>query len=252
MLSIGRALLMNPDLLLFDEPTEGLAPLIVDQVVATIQELKQEHQTILLVEQNLSLALDVADYVYIMNKGVIVFNGKPEDLRGNRDVQSQFLRCLRTAQEGVRVGTFRDTSPRGGFRSGWRGRGRRTSPAGYPDHHRGSWIENHGAVALSKALVFPSGGSGAGPAFNDCKVIHAVGGMLAYWTCNCPTPHSAERAPWIEAAAWHDILARARRLLGIGYDLGAGSVRQQRLIERVAAAVERDEAGREVQPCSPS
>lgn len=67
MLSIGRALLMNPDLLLFDEPTEGLAPLIVDQVVATIQELKQEHQTILLVEQNLSLALDVADYVYIMS-----------------------------------------------------------------------------------------------------------------------------------------------------------------------------------------
>jgi branched-chain amino acid transport system ATP-binding protein len=91
MLSIGRALLMNPDLLLFDEPTEGLAPLIVDQVVATIQELKQEHQTILLVEQNLTLALDVAEYVYIMNKGVIVFNGKPEDLRGNRDVQSQFL-----------------------------------------------------------------------------------------------------------------------------------------------------------------
>lgn len=91
MLSIGRALLMNPDLLLLDEPTEGLAPLIVDQVLATIQELKQEHQTILLVEQNLSLALDLADYVYIMNKGVIVFNGKPEDLRGNRDAQSQFL-----------------------------------------------------------------------------------------------------------------------------------------------------------------
>ena len=91
MLSIGRALLMNPDLLLLDEPTEGLAPLIVDQVAATIQELKREHQTILLVEQHLSLALELADYVYIMNKGAIVFKGKPEDLRENHGVQSQFL-----------------------------------------------------------------------------------------------------------------------------------------------------------------
>ena len=102
--------------------------------------------------------------------------------------------------------------------------------------------------ALNKALVFPSGGSGAGPAFKDCKVIHAVGGMFAFWTCNCPTPHPNERAPWIDAASWNDLLARARRLLGVGYDLGAGSVRQQRMIERVAVAVERDEAGREVQP----
>jgi branched-chain amino acid transport system ATP-binding protein len=91
MLSIGRALLMNPDLLLLDEPTEGLAPLIVDQVAATIQELKREHQTILLVEQDLSLALELADYVYIMNKGAVVFKGKPEDLRENHGVQSQFL-----------------------------------------------------------------------------------------------------------------------------------------------------------------
>ena len=91
MLSIGRALLMNPDLLLLDEPTEGLAPLIVDQVAATIQELKREQQTILLVEQDLSLALELADYLYIMNKGAIVFEGKPEDLRENHGVQSQFL-----------------------------------------------------------------------------------------------------------------------------------------------------------------
>jgi branched-chain amino acid transport system ATP-binding protein len=91
MLSIGRALLMNPDLLLLDEPTEGLAPLIVDQMAATIQELKREQQTILLVEQDLSLALDLADYLYIMNKGAIVFKGKPEDLRENHGVQSQFL-----------------------------------------------------------------------------------------------------------------------------------------------------------------
>jgi branched-chain amino acid transport system ATP-binding protein len=91
MLSIGRALLMNPDLLLLDEPTEGLAPLIVDQVAATIRELKREQQTILLVERDLSLALELADYLYIMNKGAIVFKGKPEDLRENHGVQSQFL-----------------------------------------------------------------------------------------------------------------------------------------------------------------
>ena len=91
MLSIGRALLMNPDLLLLDEPTEGLAPLVVDQVAATIQELKREQQTILLVEQDLSLALELADYLYIMNKGAIVFEGKPEDLRENHGVQLQFL-----------------------------------------------------------------------------------------------------------------------------------------------------------------
>ncbi len=91
MLSIGRALLMNPDLLLMDEPTEGLAPLIVDQVAATIRTLKDEHQTILLVEQDLALALDLADQVYIMNKGAIVFQGSPQELRENHAVQSQFL-----------------------------------------------------------------------------------------------------------------------------------------------------------------
>jgi branched-chain amino acid transport system ATP-binding protein len=91
MLSIGRALLMNPDLLLLDEPMEGLAPLIVDQVASTIKTLKREHQTILLVEQDLALALDLADYVYIMNKGTIVFKGKPEKLRENHEIQSQFL-----------------------------------------------------------------------------------------------------------------------------------------------------------------
>jgi branched-chain amino acid transport system ATP-binding protein len=91
MLSIGRALLMNPDLLLLDEPTEGLAPLIVDQVASTLETLKLERQTILLVEQHLALALDLADYVYIMNKGIIVFDGKPKDLRESHDVQSQFL-----------------------------------------------------------------------------------------------------------------------------------------------------------------
>jgi len=102
--------------------------------------------------------------------------------------------------------------------------------------------------ALNGALTFPSGGAGSGRAFKDFKVIHAVGGMLSYWTCNCPTPHVAERAPWITDAEWDSILDRARDLLGVGYDLGNGSLRQQRLIEHVTAVVDRDEAGREVQP----
>jgi branched-chain amino acid transport system ATP-binding protein len=91
MLSIGRALLMNPELLVLDEPTEGLAPLIVDQVAKTIQTLKQECQTILWVEQDLSLALELADYVYILNKGRVVYQGKPGELSHNEKIQSQFL-----------------------------------------------------------------------------------------------------------------------------------------------------------------
>lgn len=102
--------------------------------------------------------------------------------------------------------------------------------------------------ALTGALTFPSGGSGPGSAFKDFKVIHAVGGMLSYWTCNCPTPHVVERAPWITGAEWDSILDRARTLLGVGYDLGSGSVRQERLIERVTAVVGREEPGRQVQP----
>jgi choline dehydrogenase-like flavoprotein len=102
--------------------------------------------------------------------------------------------------------------------------------------------------ALSGALTFPSGGAGAGSAFKDFKVIHGVGGMLSYWTCNCPTPHKTERAPWITDAEWDPILDRARTLLGVGYDLGNVSVRQERLIERVAAVAVREEPGRQVQP----
>ncbi len=91
MLSFARALLMNPDLLLLDEPTEGLAPLIVDRMAQTIATLKKERQTILLVEQHLALALDLADYVYILNKGRIVYEGASDDLRKNQRVQSQYL-----------------------------------------------------------------------------------------------------------------------------------------------------------------
>jgi branched-chain amino acid transport system ATP-binding protein len=75
MLAIGRALMGNPRVLLLDEPSEGLAPLIVAEVGRTIRRLKEEGQSIILVEQNLKLALDVADQVVILNTGRCVFTG---------------------------------------------------------------------------------------------------------------------------------------------------------------------------------
>lgn len=91
MLAIARALMTNPDLLLMDEPTEGLAPLLVAQVAEAIVQLKDQEQSILLVEQDLSVALDLADRVYVMSKGAIVFEGAPDELRNRDDIQSRYL-----------------------------------------------------------------------------------------------------------------------------------------------------------------
>lgn len=91
MLSIARALMTNSDLLLMDEPSEGLAPIIVREVGHTIYELKGRNLSILLLEQNLNLALGVADYVYIINKGVIEYQSKPEELRNNEEVKAKYL-----------------------------------------------------------------------------------------------------------------------------------------------------------------
>jgi len=90
MLAIGRALVMNPDLMLMDEPTEGLAPIFVEGIGKFLVQEK-ERLPILLVEQNLSFALEVADYVYIMSKGAIVFQGRPEELANSRSIQSSYL-----------------------------------------------------------------------------------------------------------------------------------------------------------------
>lgn len=91
MLSIARALVTNPTLILMDEPSEGLAPIIVEEIVKIILRLKQSNYSILLVEQNISQALDLADYTYIMSKGAIVYESTPEALRDNDILQNKYL-----------------------------------------------------------------------------------------------------------------------------------------------------------------
>ena len=91
MLVIARALMTNPKLILMDEPSEGLAPLIVAEIGKIIHQLKQSNYSILLVEQNISLALDLADYSYIMSKGSIVHESTPELLRDNDVIKNKYL-----------------------------------------------------------------------------------------------------------------------------------------------------------------
>jgi branched-chain amino acid transport system ATP-binding protein len=91
MLAIGRALLMNPSLLLMDEPSEGLAPLVVADIARVIRELKEQGMSGLLVEQNLAFALPVADRCYVLSKGRIVHESTPDALMRNEDVTRQYL-----------------------------------------------------------------------------------------------------------------------------------------------------------------
>ncbi len=91
MLSIGRALMTNPACLLMDEPSEGLAPLLVEEVGGVLVDLKQRGLSILLVEQNLSLVLRVADAVHVLSKGQVVFSGTPVALMQDRDAIARHL-----------------------------------------------------------------------------------------------------------------------------------------------------------------
>jgi len=91
MLAIARALLMNPTMLVMDEPTEGLAPVFVDLVADVIRQLRDEQQSILLIEQNVALVLDLVDYAYVMNKGRVAWEGAPADLGSRPDVQASLL-----------------------------------------------------------------------------------------------------------------------------------------------------------------
>ena len=91
MLAICRGLMTNPDLLLMDEPSEGLAPTIVREIGAIIAQLKNEGLSILLVEQNLPMALEVADYVYIISKGKIEYQATPVELESNEEIKVKYL-----------------------------------------------------------------------------------------------------------------------------------------------------------------
>jgi branched-chain amino acid transport system ATP-binding protein len=91
MLAIGRALMGNPRVLLMDEPSEGLAPLVVAEVSRTIARLKAEGQSILLVEQNMKLALDLADEIVILNTGRVAYAGSAADARAKESVIAQQL-----------------------------------------------------------------------------------------------------------------------------------------------------------------
>ncbi len=91
MLAIGRALMTNPKLLLMDEPSEGLAPVIVERVGAIIKGLRDQKLSILLVEQNYRLGVDSADHVYILSKGTVVWSGAPGELEQAEDVKRLHL-----------------------------------------------------------------------------------------------------------------------------------------------------------------
>jgi branched-chain amino acid transport system ATP-binding protein len=91
MLAVARALMLDPELLLLDEPSEGLAPVMVQHLEGIVAQLKAAGLAILLVEQNLYSALAVADGVYILETGKIVYHGSPADLQANRDTLYRFL-----------------------------------------------------------------------------------------------------------------------------------------------------------------
>jgi branched-chain amino acid transport system ATP-binding protein len=91
MLTIGRTLMGNPELLLLDEPTEGLAPLVVKTLEDQIQELKRRGTTILLSEQNIKSAMKLSDRAYVIDKGVIRYHGTIKELIANEDVRKKYL-----------------------------------------------------------------------------------------------------------------------------------------------------------------
>ncbi|MDP4835550.1 MAG: ATP-binding cassette domain-containing protein, partial [Burkholderiales bacterium] len=91
MLTLCRTLMGDPDLIMIDEPTEGLAPKIVELVADYLKALKARGISVLLVEQKLAIALDISQRVYVMGRGSIVFEGSPDDLRSNPDIRKEWL-----------------------------------------------------------------------------------------------------------------------------------------------------------------
>jgi branched-chain amino acid transport system ATP-binding protein len=91
MLAVGRALMSRPKLLLLDEPSLGLAPLLIREVFRIIRKINQEGTTILLIEQNAMAALNVADYCYVLETGSIVLEGTGKELLNDRRVKEAYL-----------------------------------------------------------------------------------------------------------------------------------------------------------------
>jgi branched-chain amino acid transport system ATP-binding protein len=91
MLAIGRALMTNPDLLLMDEPSEGLAPVMVLELSHIIAQLKKNGFSILLVEQNVAMALELSDYAYVLSRGEVVYQSEPKELRDNEELKNKYL-----------------------------------------------------------------------------------------------------------------------------------------------------------------
>jgi branched-chain amino acid transport system ATP-binding protein len=91
MLAIARALMLNPEVILLDEPSEGLAPIIVEEIVRVLHSIKKEGLAVLLVEQNLRVALSLADRHYVMSKGQVCFTGTTDELEHNERVLSEYL-----------------------------------------------------------------------------------------------------------------------------------------------------------------
>jgi branched-chain amino acid transport system ATP-binding protein len=91
MLTLARTMMGNPELVIIDEPTEGLAPMIVELVAKFLRELKGRGTSILLIEQKLAIAMEISQRVYVMGHGHMVFEGSPDDLRRNKLVRQEWL-----------------------------------------------------------------------------------------------------------------------------------------------------------------
>jgi branched-chain amino acid transport system ATP-binding protein len=91
MLAIARALVSDPLLILIDEPSEGLSPIMVEKIAEVLKEIQRKGTTILLVEQNTDMALEISDRCYLMDEGVIKFEGSPEEIKNNEEIQREYL-----------------------------------------------------------------------------------------------------------------------------------------------------------------
>ena len=91
MLAIARALISDPVLILIDEPSEGLSPIMVEKIAEVLKEIQKKGTTILLVEQNTDMALEISNRCYLMDEGVIKFEGSPEEIKNNEEIQREYL-----------------------------------------------------------------------------------------------------------------------------------------------------------------